>query len=62
MRNCRPQSIPRFQSGLQNATPGDLKASRRGTTWTYITTDQPFGIAMQHALREFMKRHAGLHL
>ncbi len=44
---------------LENATPGDVKASRRGTTWTYITTDQPFGIAMQHALREFMKRHAG---
>ena len=44
---------------LQDATPADLKASRRGTTWTYITTDQPFGIAMQHALREFMKRHKG---
>jgi preprotein translocase subunit SecA len=41
---------------IQSATASELKPSRRGTTWTYITTDQPFGIAMQHVLREFMKR------
>jgi preprotein translocase subunit SecA len=28
----------------------------RGTTWTYVTTDQPFGLAMQEALREMFKR------
>jgi preprotein translocase subunit SecA len=44
---------------IQTATMSDLKPARRGTTWTYVTTDQPFGIAMQHALREFMKRRAG---
>jgi hypothetical protein len=43
---------------LQNRSAIDSKPSRRGTTWTYVTTDQPFGIAMQHALREFMKRRA----
>jgi preprotein translocase subunit SecA len=40
---------------LQNAPATNLKPARRGTTWTYVTTDQPFGIAMQHFLREFMK-------
>ena len=30
--------------------------ARRGATWTYITTDQPFGTWMQSALREFLKR------
>jgi preprotein translocase subunit SecA len=29
--------------------------SRQGATWTYITTDQPFGIAMQQALRNLFK-------
>jgi preprotein translocase subunit SecA len=31
-------------------------ASRRGATWTYITTDQPFGLAMQHALRALFRK------
>src|SRR5262249_40546500 len=43
---------------IQSTTPSELKPSRRGTTWTYSATAQPFGIAMQHVLREFMKRHA----
>ena len=30
--------------------------SRRGTTWTYITTDQPFGTWMQSALREWVRK------
>jgi preprotein translocase subunit SecA len=41
---------------LQAVTTTTAGAARRGTTWTYVTTDQPFGIAMQHALREFVKR------
>jgi len=31
-------------------------AARRGATWTYITTDQPFGLAMQQALRAMFRR------
>jgi preprotein translocase subunit SecA len=39
------------------AEPGNVVSpSRRGAAWTYITTDQPFGIAMQQALRELFKR------
>jgi preprotein translocase subunit SecA len=37
-------------------TATDVATSRRGTTWTYVTTDQPFGLAMQQAIREFVKR------
>src|SRR5262245_28499154 len=41
---------------LANAEAGGLNPSRRGATWTYITTDQPFGIAMQQALRDMFKK------
>ena len=41
---------------LENAEANGLDPSRRGATWTYITTDQPFGIAMQTALRALVKR------
>jgi preprotein translocase subunit SecA len=41
---------------LENAELADFEVSRRGTTWTYITTDQPFGTWVQSALREYVKR------
>src|SRR5262249_49950962 len=42
---------------LQEAgTTTAAQRARRGTTWTYVTTDQPFGLAMQQALRDFVKR------
>jgi hypothetical protein len=41
---------------LQAAETTPVHTARRGTTWTYVTTDQPFGLAMQQALREFVKR------
>ena len=44
---------------LENAETAGLDPSRRGATWTYITTDQPFGIAMQRVLRELVKRKTG---
>jgi preprotein translocase subunit SecA len=40
---------------LADAETGGFDPSRRGATWTYITTDQPFGIAMQQALRNLFK-------
>src|SRR5262249_40762089 len=40
---------------LAVAEDGGFDPSRRGATWTYITTDQPFGIAMQQALRNLFK-------
>jgi preprotein translocase subunit SecA len=40
---------------LEVADAGGFDPSRQGATWTYITTDQPFGIAMQQALRSVFK-------
>lgn len=44
---------------LETAEATVIDPSRRGATWTYITTDQPFGIAMQRFLRELLKRKTG---
>jgi preprotein translocase subunit SecA len=41
---------------LDGAATAGINPSRRGATWTYITTDQPFGIAMQHLLRGLLKK------
>ena len=41
---------------LEKAQLAEIHPSRRGATWTYITTDQPFGTWMQSALRDFLKR------
>jgi preprotein translocase subunit SecA len=43
---------------LANAEARGVDPSRRGATWTYITTDQPFGIAMQQALRDLFKKRS----
>ena len=41
---------------LEDAEISGLDPSRRGATWTYITTDQPFGSWMQSALRDLLKK------
>ena len=41
---------------VENAETANIDPSRRGTTWTYITTDQPFGSWMQSALRDWLKK------
>ena len=41
---------------LEKAEVVSTLLSRRGATWTYITTDQPFGTWMQSTLRDFLKR------
>jgi preprotein translocase subunit SecA len=41
---------------LENADVVSAMLARRGATWTYITTDQPFGTWVQSAVRDFLKR------
>ena len=41
---------------LENPETANIDPSRRGTTWTYIVTDQPFGTWMQSALRDWLKK------
>jgi preprotein translocase subunit SecA len=47
--------IPKRLAAAADET-SNLVPSRRGTTWTYITSDQPFGIAMQTALRHLFRK------
>jgi preprotein translocase subunit SecA len=44
---------------LEDASAAGMDPSRRGATWTYITTDQPFGSWMQSALRDLLKKKTG---
>jgi preprotein translocase subunit SecA len=41
---------------LEKAEIMHFVPARRGTTWTYITTDLPFGTWVHSALREYVKR------
>jgi preprotein translocase subunit SecA len=43
-------------SRLEAANIEAMTPSRRGATWTYITTDQPFGTWMQSVLRDWLKK------
>jgi len=47
---------PEIEMRLSAGDDDESSPAHRGTTWTYITTDQPFGIAMQHVLRELFKK------
>jgi hypothetical protein len=41
---------------LATAEPGDLTGRSRGATWTYLTTDEPFGSVTQRILRAVVSR------
>jgi preprotein translocase subunit SecA len=42
-------------SRLEKANAGGLDPSRRGATWTYLTTDQPFGSWMERVARGLVR-------
>jgi len=52
LKEIDAETAKRLESGEVIST----LLSRRGATWTYITTDQPFGTWVQSALRDFLKR------
>ncbi|HWZ42813.1 MAG TPA: hypothetical protein VNW97_05025 [Candidatus Saccharimonadales bacterium] len=41
---------------LAKAEAGEIHPRQRGATWTYLTTDQPFGSASERLLRAFVKK------
>jgi len=43
---------------LETADTGGMDPTQRGTTWTYITTDQPFGTWIGNAMRDLLRRKA----
>jgi len=44
---------------IEDAESEGIKPTERSATWTYITTDQPFGIAMQQTLRQLFQVAGG---
>lgn len=42
---------------LESATVSGLDPTQRGATWTYLTTDQPFGTGTERMLRGFLRKH-----
>ena len=47
------EEIPRR---LAEADAGGIDPAQRGATWTYLTTDQPFGTATERIMRGMMRR------
>jgi preprotein translocase subunit SecA len=41
---------------LEDAQASGLDPSQRGATWTYLTTDQPFGTATERVMRGLMRK------
>lgn len=41
---------------LEQAKTGGFDPSRRGATWTYLTTDQPFGSWMERVARGLVRK------
>jgi preprotein translocase subunit SecA len=56
LQNAIDSEIPKR---LETAETTGFDPSRRGATWTYITTDQPFGVAMKAFLQSVVKKKVG---
>jgi preprotein translocase subunit SecA len=41
---------------LEKAQSSGIDPSQRGATWTYLTTDQPFGSATERVMRGLMRK------
>ena len=41
---------------LEEAEESGLDPSQRGATWTYLTTDQPFGTATERIMRGLVRK------
>lgn len=44
---------------LAEAEEGHVDPAQRGATWTYLTTDQPFGTGTERILRGLMRKYKG---
>jgi preprotein translocase subunit SecA len=47
---------PEIAERLEHAQSTGLDPTQRGATWTYLTTDQPFGTATERVLRGLMRK------
>jgi preprotein translocase subunit SecA len=47
---------PEIVTRLEGALAAGIDPSQRGATWTYLTTDQPFGTATERMMRGLMRK------
>jgi len=48
---------PEIATRLEAAEASGLDPSQRGATWTYLTTDQPFGTATERIMRGLVRKY-----
>jgi preprotein translocase subunit SecA len=48
---------PEIATRLEAADAAGLDPSQRGATWTYLTTDQPFGTATERIMRGLVRKY-----
>ena len=48
---------PEIATRLEAAEASGLDPSQRGATWTYLTTDQPFGTASERIMRGLVRKY-----
>jgi preprotein translocase subunit SecA len=51
------QLEPEIATRLEAAEAAGLDPSQRGATWTYLTTDQPFGTATERIMRGLVRKY-----
>jgi preprotein translocase subunit SecA len=51
------QLDPEIARRLEEAEASGLDPTQRGATWTYLTTDQPFGTATERIMRGLMRKY-----
>jgi preprotein translocase subunit SecA len=55
-REMEDRIEPEIAERLEQARSTGLDPSQRGATWTYLTTDQPFGSATERVMRGLMRK------
>ncbi len=56
-RSWKSSWTPRSQRGWRKPRRPAMDPSQRGATWTYLTTDQPFGTATERIMRGLMRKY-----
>ena len=55
-REMEDRLEPEIAERLEQARSTGIDPSQRGATWTYLTTDQPFGSATERVMRGLMRK------
>ena len=55
-RGLEDRLDPEIAERFEHAQANGIDPSQRGATWTYLTTDQPFGTATERVMRGIMRK------